>query len=94
MNDCIMTSTDKAPLDPNKRVNYAFGMVMGVNDFRQEQEHFEWKHRLSNRLLHGYGTVCGLQVSARAVSAGNGCRSPHLTWLCNHPKGTLDLGGA
>jgi hypothetical protein len=52
---------------PTKRVNYTFGMVLGVDDFRQEQAHFEWKHQLSNRLLHGYGTVCGLQVSAQAV---------------------------
>ena len=41
-------------------------MVLGVDEFRQEQEHFEWKHALSNLLLHGYGTVCGLQVTAAA----------------------------
>ena len=45
MRDCMGTTTDIAPLDPNKRVNYTFGMVLGVKDFRQEQEHFEWKHR-------------------------------------------------
>lgn len=61
-------STNNAPLAPHKRVNYAFGMVMGVDDFRQEQAHFEWKQALSNRLLHGYGTVCGLQVLARPLT--------------------------
>src|SRR6185503_14370591 len=64
MRDCSTASTDKAPLQPNKRVNYTFGMVLREQDFRQEQEHFEWKHRISNLLLHGYGTVCGLQVSS------------------------------
>jgi hypothetical protein len=67
MRDCLTVSADNAPLIPTKRLNYTFGMVLGVDDFRQEQAHFEWKHQLSNRLLHGYGTVCGLQVSARAV---------------------------
>ncbi|MGH2461021.1 MAG: hypothetical protein ACRDIY_19360, partial [Chloroflexota bacterium] len=70
MRDCLTTTTDLAPLVPNKRVNYAFGMVMGVDDFRQEQVHFEWKHRKSNLLLHGYGTVCGLHVDAVALAGG------------------------
>lgn len=70
MKNCIRASADTPPLDPNKRVNYAFGMVLGVTDFEQEQAHFEWKQRLSNRLLHGYGTVCGLQVGAQALPDG------------------------
>ncbi len=78
INDCINTSTDKAPLDPKKRLNYEFGMVLGVNDFRQEQAHHEWKHRLSNRLLHGSGTVCGLKVSAKAVTDGDGNRDVEI----------------
>src|SRR5438067_909759 len=90
MRDCVTVSADNAPLVPTKRVNYTFGMVLGVDDFRQEQTHFEWKHQLSNRLLHGYGTVCGLQVSAQAVinppdveiriAAGYGL-SPQGKWM-------------
>jgi hypothetical protein len=90
MRDCRTVSTDSAPLMPDKRVNYTFGMVLGVDEFRQEQAHFEWKHQLSNRLLHGYGTVCGLRVSARAlanvadveirIAAGYGL-SPQGKWL-------------
>jgi hypothetical protein len=68
MRDCISNPADCSPLPPNKRVNYTFGMVLGEQDFRQEQAHFEWKHRISNLLLHGYGTVCGLHVSARPLS--------------------------
>jgi hypothetical protein len=70
MQDCISASADKALLKPEKRVNYTFGMVLGVDDFRQEQEHFEWKHRLGNLLLHGSGTVCGLAVNSRLVNGG------------------------
>ena len=70
MRDCITASANNATLSPNKRVNYAFGMVLGVDDFRQEQEHFEWKHSISNLLLHGSGTVCGLQVTAAEAEGG------------------------
>ncbi|MDT7807863.1 MAG: hypothetical protein QOJ70_1676, partial [Acidobacteriota bacterium] len=89
MQDCCTSATsDKALLSPNKRVNYTFGMVLGVDDFRQEQEHFEWKHRISNLLLHGSGTVCGLSVTTEAVGADVEVRiapgyavSPHGRWM-------------
>jgi hypothetical protein len=68
MNDCTTVRTESGSLTPNKRVNYATGMVMDVDTFRQEQAHHEWKHKLGNRLLHGYGTVCGLEVYARAAA--------------------------
>ncbi|MCE7988997.1 MAG: helix-hairpin-helix domain-containing protein [Caldilinea sp. CFX5] len=63
MKDCSTLSTANGTLPPNKRLNYTLGMVMGVDDFRQEQIHFEWKNSLSNLLLHGYGAVCGLAVT-------------------------------
>ncbi len=69
MRDCIPASSTSSPLKPNKRVNYEYGMVLGVTDFRQEQVHLEWKNQLSNRLLHGYGTVSGLQVSQEPVTS-------------------------
>ena len=70
MQDCISASAESAPIIPNKRVNYAFGMVLGVKDFVQEQAHFEWKSRLSNRLPHGYGTLCGLSVQLEEIQEG------------------------
>src|ERR1044072_9953597 len=88
MRDCISASADAALLSPNKRVNYSFCMVLGVDDFRQEQTHFEWKHRLSNLLLHGSGTVCGLKVTSETVDADVEVRiapgyaiSPHGRWI-------------
>ena len=49
--------------DPLERVNYSFGLVLGVDEFVDEQVYFLEKEYLHNRALHGYGTVSGLQVS-------------------------------
>ena len=68
MNSRNCASAESVPADPNKRVNYSLGMVLGVDEFQQEQAHFEWKHRLGNLLLHGTGTVSGLQVSVIGLS--------------------------
>ncbi|MFN2168104.1 MAG: hypothetical protein ACK2U9_17825, partial [Anaerolineae bacterium] len=51
-------------LSPDQRVNYEFGLVLGVDEFRQEQLYFLEKDRLHQRSLHGYGTVYGLGVTA------------------------------
>ena len=51
-------------LTPDQRVNYEFGLVLGVDEFRQEQLYFLEKDRLHQRSLHGYGTVYGLAVTA------------------------------
>ena len=51
-------------LDPSKRVNYTFGLVLGVEEFLQSDTYFLAKHHVEDRLLHGYGTVCGLDVTA------------------------------
>src|SRR5271157_3861112 len=50
-------------LDPQKRVNYSFGMVLGVDEFNQEANYLIGKDHSQYRLAHGYGTICGLQVS-------------------------------
>jgi hypothetical protein len=62
---CQTASPNLLKLDPLKRVNYTFGLVMGVEEFLQSDTYFLAKHHLENRLLHGYGTVCGLDVIAQ-----------------------------
>lgn len=57
---------DVRKLDPSKRVNYSFGLVLGVDEFLQEQTHLLEKHRRHSRMLHGFGTVCGLKVTVPA----------------------------
>ena len=56
-------------LDPNKRVNYEHGLVLGVDEFNQQEYYLLEKDRLHNRSLHGYGTVCGLQITQQAISS-------------------------
>lgn len=50
------------PLPTFERVKYFYGQMLGVREFRAEQDYFHDKHRLHNRYLHGYGVVCGLGV--------------------------------
>lgn len=61
---CTTTAPCQQKLDPLKRVNYTFGLVLGVEEFVQTDTYFLAKHHVENRLLHGYGTVCGLNVAA------------------------------
>lgn len=50
-------------VDPRKRVRYSTGLVLGLDEFLQEQTYFLEKHRAHARQLHGYGVVCGLDVT-------------------------------
>ncbi|MAS32883.1 MAG: hypothetical protein CL610_02675 [Anaerolineaceae bacterium] len=56
-------SLAQGTLSPDMRVNYEFGLVLGVDEFRQEQMYFLHKDYLHNRALHGYGTVSGLRMT-------------------------------
>jgi hypothetical protein len=46
----------------SERHRYFTGKYMTARDFRDEQAYFLSHHRLHNRLLHGWGIVCGLRV--------------------------------
>ena len=58
---CVSPTT--GTLGPDLRVNYAYGMVLGLDEFLQEQLHRLTKTQLHERGRHGYGTVNGLAVS-------------------------------
>jgi hypothetical protein len=55
--------------DPHRRVCYSNGLVLGVDEFVQEQVYFLEQNREHNRGLHGYGTVCGLYVTVQDTPA-------------------------
>lgn len=59
-------TTVQQRIDPFKRVKYSLGLVLGVDEFEQEQGFFLERGRLHNRALHGYGTVYGLPVTCEA----------------------------
>jgi hypothetical protein len=45
-----------------QRLTYFYGQLLGPKDLQGEQAYLREKHRLANRLLHGWGVVCGLEV--------------------------------
>jgi hypothetical protein len=54
--------------NPLERVNYFHGQILTADDFQAEQEYCLARFRRHNRYLHGWGTVCGLEVSVVDLS--------------------------
>ena len=44
------------------RLRYFHGMLLDENDFKAEQNYHNAKRRFLNRMLHGSGVVCGLEL--------------------------------
>ncbi len=53
-----------------ERTRYFVGRLLGVDDFRLEQDYFRERIRRLNRELHGDGVVRGLGVSVRHDDSG------------------------
>jgi hypothetical protein len=60
-NEPVSTLSGTAP-DPTQHVNYARGMVLGVDDFTQEFAYLSGRDQWLARDAIGYGTVSGLRV--------------------------------
>ncbi|MCP5103256.1 MAG: hypothetical protein GY950_07755 [bacterium] len=45
-----------------KRARYFHGMLLSERDFKEEQVYHNEKRKLLNRMLHGWGVVCGLKL--------------------------------
>src|ERR687890_1184788 len=58
-----------------ERNRYFYGKPMTVSDFEAEQRYLIGKQRYVNRLVHGAGVLCGLQVRA---PAGFSAQSPTI----------------
>ncbi len=54
-----MKNTQLYPFERNK---YFYGKLLSVEDFNAEQKYVNDKRRLINRLIHGMGIVCGLNI--------------------------------
>lgn len=59
---CCGTGVWAGKWDPFTRLCYQFGMLLGVDEFAQEQGYLVTKHRLSQRLSVGFGLVWGKPV--------------------------------
>ena len=72
----LATALAAAPNDSDgagalQRVNYVSGMLLGVDDFRVEQDYFRTRLNRHNRLLHGSGIADGLAVTVEAGANGS-----------------------
>lgn len=70
MCDFKTNTLDSSPLDPRKRVRYTTGLVMGVDEFQQDQFYLVERDHLHQRSLHGYGVVSGLGIETRQNGQG------------------------
>lgn len=70
-----------------ERNRYFTGKYLTARDFADEQAYFLSRHRLHNRLLHGWGIVCGLKVVRHP---NPDCRK---RWVVVHPGIALDCCG-
>lgn len=56
----------RCSLQTFERNRYFYGKPMTVSDFEAEQRYLTGKQRYVNRLVHGAGVLCGLQVTVPA----------------------------
>jgi hypothetical protein len=66
-----------------KRTRYFHGMLLSDQDFIAEQQYHLAKRRLLNKMLHGWGIVCGLEVEGE----------PGKEWITVKPGLALDCHG-
>ena len=55
-------TTGGANLKPAVRARYFYGKLLDVHHFKTEQDYFNEKRWLLNRVVSGYGVVCGLGI--------------------------------
>lgn len=75
---CCTDQEWKGVWDPFVRLCYQFGMLLGVDEFQQDQGFHLCKHRLSQRLFAGFGLVWGGAVSS-TVGVSDGQPFERLT---------------
>ena len=86
MSDFTIANQDTRNLDSHKRVSYEHGMVLGVDEFLQEEIYLLSRDRRHNRGLHGYGTICGLAVTKEDTGA-NGWKITVHSGIGINPQG-------
>lgn len=78
--------------DALKRVNYAPGMLLGLEATRAEQDYFRRRATRHGYWLHGAGTVAGLRVSLRAEDPGNDTDNVRVRLVVSPGVGVDGLG--
>ena len=70
-----------------ERNHYFTGKYMNKRDFQVEQDYFRSRHQWHNRLMHGWGIVCGLRVMPHRSAD---CRD---AWVIVTPGVAIDCCG-
>lgn len=60
--ECCTDQEWKGNWDPFVRLCFQFGMLLGVDEFQQDLGFHLCKHRLAQRLFHGWGLVWGTGI--------------------------------
>ena len=102
MPQATATHTGKAPpatacgdVVPFTRLRYFHGRALGALDLRREQAYHIEKDRLRNRLLHGWGIVCGLEVGVVPKEPCDPAdEAPDAAVLVVAPGAALDCRGS
>ncbi|HMK56392.1 MAG TPA: hypothetical protein VK448_07135 [Dissulfurispiraceae bacterium] len=78
------TDITKKSCDYNsyKRVRYFHGMLLTERDFQEEQLYLLEKRRLQNRMLHGWGVVCGLGIKPTTPESSKIVITPGMALDC------------
>jgi len=66
-----------------KRTRYFHGMLLTERDFQEEQIYHQEKRRLLNRMLHGWGVVCGLGLKPTKPESSKIIVSPGMALDCH-----------
>lgn len=66
-----------------KRARYFHGMLLTDRDFREEQIYHNEKRKLLNKLLHGWGVVCGLKIKPTNPVSASAIIEPGVALDCH-----------
>jgi hypothetical protein len=76
------------------RLRYFHGQPLGALDLRGEQSYHRDRARMHNRLLHGWGIVCGLDVRVAPRKEADECdEDPTIAEVIVLPGAALDCLG-
>jgi hypothetical protein len=76
------------------RLHFFHGRALSALDLRREQAYHVDKARLHNRLLHGWGIVCGLEVEAVPNDRDDPCEEDRgAPVVIVHPGAAIDCRG-
>ena len=80
----------RAGLQTPMRNRYFYGQLLGVNNFELETDYAIRQRRLLNRLVLGYGVVCGLNVE---LTSDGGKSSSVRAWRSTATAARLSCPG-